>query len=306
MYKKLKRPHLCIMPAVCVGMTFLFVMLSLNLAAQTQKDTLSNPQKKTLRADLKHKQSISSGDYLKKHHVYVLDGEVITAEEYRAMSLSTLKHIKTITSKEDPTFNKYANEETEKVVLLTKAKNIEESMLDLEIDITEYPVMLVDGVEVSASEANTLDPRGDVIKIEIIKGNNSICKTFEPRVSGIAKFVTKSRKFLNEMIDAEKERLKKEEPQAKLDTSKMMVYLVDGVEVRNVAEYDINIEDIVSVDISKDKDVCNLFAPRTGGVVMITTKSKKLLGKIEEDARKVSMEAQEDAHRNRKGLIIIK
>ncbi|MGM9774566.1 MAG: hypothetical protein ACI3Y2_05120 [Candidatus Egerieousia sp.] len=110
--------------------------------------------------------------------------------------------------------------------------------------------------------------------------------------------MTKSKKFLNEIVDAEKERLKKEDPQASLDTSKMTVYLIDGVELRNVTDYKLDLDDVVSIDVSKEKEVCNLFAPRTGGVVMITTRSKKLLGKLMDDVRKHNIELMEEDHKN--------
>lgn len=286
-----------------IAFLFAAIAISGNLTAQTLKDTLLNPQEKTQSSDLQNRSGSifdSSKDYMKEHHVYVLDGKVITAEEYRAMSLSTLKYIRSITSKDDPTFKKYANDKTKVVELLTKAKNFEESMLNVKIDIaTAQPVVLVDGVEVQSSELSAkINPREDVIKLEVIARNDTVCKTFAPRTGGIVKVVTKSKKILNEIIDAEKERMKREDPQASLDTSKMMVYLIDGVELRNVTDYKLDLDDVVSIDVSKDKKVCNLFAPRTGGVVMITTRSKKLLNRLTEDIRKFSMEQMEKDHKN--------
>ncbi|MGM9774565.1 MAG: hypothetical protein ACI3Y2_05115 [Candidatus Egerieousia sp.] len=132
------------------ALIFAVMTMSGNLAAQTHSDTLSKPLEKTQPSDMQNRSGSifdSSKDYLKEHHVYVLDGKVITAGEYRAMSLSTLKYIRSITSEDDPIFKKYANEKTKVVKLLTKAKNFEESMLNIKIDPSELPIVLVDGIE---------------------------------------------------------------------------------------------------------------------------------------------------------------
>lgn len=69
------------------------------------------------------------------------------------------------------------------------------------------------------------------------------------------------------------------------------VYIVDGVEVQNIAE--ISSEDIESVEIIKDPEIIRIFSPRVGGVVLITTKSKKFLTPILENYNKMSEEARQ-------------
>ena len=59
------------------------------------------------------------------------------------------------------------------------------------------------------------------------------------------------------------------------DSINMPVYIVDGVEVREIN--DIASDDIVKVEIIKDPAITKIFSPRLGGIVLITTKSKKFL-----------------------------
>ena len=64
----------------------------------------------------------------------------------------------------------------------------------------------------------------------------------------------------------------------KQDCLNIPVYLVDGVEVLNIN--DIDQKDIISMNVIKNNDFNKLFYPRTGGVILITTKSKKYLKPI--------------------------
>ena len=64
----------------------------------------------------------------------------------------------------------------------------------------------------------------------------------------------------------------------KQDSLNIPVYLVDGVEVLNIN--DIDQKDIISMNVIKNSDFNKLFYPRTGGVILITTKSKKYLKSI--------------------------
>ena len=59
------------------------------------------------------------------------------------------------------------------------------------------------------------------------------------------------------------------------DSLDIPVILVDGVEVQNLDS--INKEDIVEVKVIKDENVTKYFYPRTGGIMCVTTKSKKFL-----------------------------
>lgn len=64
----------------------------------------------------------------------------------------------------------------------------------------------------------------------------------------------------------------------KQDSLNIPVYLVDGVEVQNIDNLDQ--KDIISMNVIKNSDFNKLFYPRTGGVILITTKSKKYLKPI--------------------------
>lgn len=64
----------------------------------------------------------------------------------------------------------------------------------------------------------------------------------------------------------------------KQDSLNIPVILVDGVEVQNIDNLDQ--KDIISMNVIKNSDFNKLFYPRTGGVMLITTKSKKYLKPI--------------------------
>lgn len=61
----------------------------------------------------------------------------------------------------------------------------------------------------------------------------------------------------------------------------MPVFIVDGVEVQDISG--LASDDIIKVDIIKDPAMTKIFSPRLGGIVLITTKSKKFLTPILED-----------------------
>lgn len=64
----------------------------------------------------------------------------------------------------------------------------------------------------------------------------------------------------------------------KQDSLNIPVFLIDGVEVQNIDNLDQ--KDIISMNVIKNSDFNKLFYPRTGGVILITTKSKKYLKPI--------------------------
>lgn len=64
----------------------------------------------------------------------------------------------------------------------------------------------------------------------------------------------------------------------KQDSLNIPVFLVDGVEVQNIDNLDQ--KDIISVDVIKNSALTRFFYPRTGGIISITTKSKKYLKPI--------------------------
>lgn len=62
------------------------------------------------------------------------------------------------------------------------------------------------------------------------------------------------------------------------DSLNIPVILVDGVEVQSLDS--VSKEDIIDFKVVKDKDIIKYFYPRVGGVICITTKSKKFLTPI--------------------------
>ena len=64
----------------------------------------------------------------------------------------------------------------------------------------------------------------------------------------------------------------------KQDSLNIPVFLVDGVEVQSID--DLDQKDIISVDVIKNSALTRIFYPRTGGIISITTKSKKYLKPI--------------------------
>ena len=81
----------------------------------------------------------------------------------------------------------------------------------------------------------------------------------------------------------------------KQDSLNIPVILVDGVEVSNMDN--IAKDDIQSVTVIKTPSVTKLFAPRLGGVICVTTKSKKYLKEIiekcQEDKEKAVKKKEE-------------
>lgn len=61
------------------------------------------------------------------------------------------------------------------------------------------------------------------------------------------------------------------------DSINMPVFIVDGVEVQVQDLDSIQKDDIERVEVIKDENIKRIFSPRLGGVVLITTKSKRFL-----------------------------
>lgn len=68
---------------------------------------------------------------------------------------------------------------------------------------------------------------------------------------------------------------------AECDSVDIPVFLVDGVEVATIDN--LQPDDILSITVMKEPSVVNLFSPRKGGVIVITTKSKKYLTPLLQD-----------------------
>ncbi len=81
----------------------------------------------------------------------------------------------------------------------------------------------------------------------------------------------------------------------------LSVYLVDGVEVQNLDS--LKQDDIISVNVVKDKNILKYFYPRMGGIMCITTKSKKYLKPIQQ---KYFKQLEEAKKRRKDGEILIR
>ena len=80
---------------------------------------------------------------------------------------------------------------------------------------------------------------------------------------------------------------------AECDSLDIPVFIVDGVEVQNIDG--LSEDDVFSFSVVKDPAIVNIFRPRMGGVVVITTKSKKYLTPVLQDYGRKS----EEEKRNR-------
>lgn len=75
------------------------------------------------------------------------------------------------------------------------------------------------------------------------------------------------------------------------DSINMPVFIVDGVEVQDISSLDK--DDIIKVDVIKDPAITKIFTPRLGGIVLITTKSKKFLTPLLNDYNKLTEEQKQ-------------
>ena len=85
------------------------------------------------------------------------------------------------------------------------------------------------------------------------------------------------------------------------DSLNIPVYLVDGVEVQSLDS--ISPDDVVDIKVFKDEEVKKVFYPRVGGVVYITTKSKKLLTPV---IQKYKENVEANKKRKKEGQIYIR
>ncbi len=68
------------------------------------------------------------------------------------------------------------------------------------------------------------------------------------------------------------------------DSINIPIFIVDGVEMQNIDN--ILPDDIVKMEVIKDSKIKQIFRPRLGGIVLITTKSKKNLKRVIADYKK--------------------
>ncbi len=281
----------------CLLLT-LFIFASINLTAQNTPGEHHNP----------------------KNTIYVLDEKVITGEEYRATSLWKISSEKSVRSKNDPLFEKYAKENTDKIIIASSANSCEESVLSkIRYEPSSFPVSLTDGVGILT--APIFRSHEDIVNVEVVK-DSALIELFAPFSSGVISITTRSKPFLdiismNRKTDCVRsiveysDKLSWEDKEyigAALndgnDMSKWIVVLVDGIEYIEGRDPDLKLNDIESMTLVRNPDILNYFAPRTGGVLKIATKSKPLLNIFLQKHTDDSRKAMERAHR--KGNIIIR
>lgn len=85
------------------------------------------------------------------------------------------------------------------------------------------------------------------------------------------------------------------------DSINIPVYLVDGVEVQSIDS--LAKDDIEKVEIVKDPAITQYFKPRLGGVVMISTKSKKHLKSV---LQQYEMQAKKSRDNRIPGQLLIR
>jgi hypothetical protein len=100
--------------------------------------------------------------------------------------------------------------------------------------------------------------------------------------------------FLNVSIDAQEKTTSQIFPN-------IPVILVDGVEVQSLDSIDI--EDIIYFNVIKDTAVTKYFYPRVGGIICITTKSKRFLTPI---IRRYKENVEANEKKKKKGEIYIR
>ena len=82
---------------------------------------------------------------------------------------------------------------------------------DVSQDSLNIPVILVDGVEVQSLDSVCIE---DIVEFKVIKDTNAL-KYFYPRVGGIIRITTKSKKFLTPIIRRYKENVEANEKKKK-------------------------------------------------------------------------------------------
>lgn len=274
----------------CLLLT-LFIFASINLTAQNTPGEHHNP----------------------KNTIYVLDEKVITGEEYRATSLWKISSEKSVRSKNDPLFEKYAKENTDKIIIASSANSCEESVLSkIRYEPSSFSVSLTDGVGILT--APICRSHEDIVNVEVVK-DSALIELFAPFSSGVISITTRSKPFLdiismNRKTDCVRsiveynDKLSWEDKEyigAALndgdDMSKWIVVLVDGIEYIEGRDPDLDLNDIESMKLVRDSSLCRLFAPRTGGILKIGTKSKTRLNELAQIALKTVRDNMERAHR---------
>lgn len=87
------------------------------------------------------------------------------------------------------------------------------------------------------------------------------------------------------------------------DSINMPVFIVDGVEVKLRDFNNIPKEDIEKMEVIKDENIKRIFRPRLGGIVLISTKSKRFLKPILDNYKRMMEEKEQN--RNPERIIII-
>lgn len=78
------------------------------------------------------------------------------------------------------------------------------------------------------------------------------------------------------------------------DSINMPVFIVDGVEVKLQDLSNIPADDIEKVEVIKDENIKRIFSPRLGGIMLITTKSKRFLKPILDNYNRMMEEKEQN------------
>ncbi|WP_290460559.1 energy transducer TonB [Bacteroides caecimuris] len=78
------------------------------------------------------------------------------------------------------------------------------------------------------------------------------------------------------------------------DSINMPVFIVDGVEVELQDLSNLPAEDVEKMKVVKDENIKKIFSPRLGGIVLITTKSKRFLKPILENYNRMMEEKEQN------------
>lgn len=175
-------------------------------------------------------------------------------------------------------------------------------------DSINMPVFIVDGVEVQVQDLDSL-PTKDIVSMKVVQ-DEAIRKIFSPRLGAVILLTTKSKRFLTPVLENYNRGLeirKQNRIPGRLiirgnvnensndsiggnnccsnpcDSINMPVFIVDGVEVQEQYLNGLQEEDIEKVEVIKDNAITKIFSPRLGGVLLITTKSKRFLNPVLEN-----------------------
>jgi hypothetical protein len=131
------------------------------------------------------------------------------------------------------------------------------------------PVFFVNGVKMSESEMRSIKPN-DIESVKVWKGEQAINKFAKDGQNGVVEIILKSATSV-----------KRIEIDAKNESNKTPLYIVDGVPLKNISAFGIDSiapNDIESITIRKDTSVISVYGESAKkGVIFIATKKGNAL-----------------------------